>query len=289
MATSSIFSKELTVERIPTSQCAASSKCGSRLDGSIAFQAGETKRKFMFTTDKPSEGGEPGLPGANAKQPRWWKAVWWVERITLTSGLSLLAIVGVSRLERSISSQDALKAFTDSSTPIASSTPRTEEEERLTVPERAPSSEPADSGASSTKRNVPIAVLKIRKIDLEVPVFDGTDALTLNHAVGRIEGTAQPGGPGNMGIAGHRDTFFRGLKDIRKGDAIELTTREAIRSYTVDEIQVVTPETVSVLGPRESPSLTLVTCFPFYFVGSAPKRYVVMASLTGEQRSGPDK
>jgi sortase A len=129
--------------------------------------------------------------------------------------------------------------------------------------------------------------LRIPKIDLDVPVFNGTDALTLNHAVGRIGGTALPGGPGNIGVAGHRDTFFRGLKDVQKGDLIELRTKKGTDIYLVDEIRIVSPEDTSVLRPRGRPTLTLVTCYPFFFVGSAPKRYIVMASLAREIGSGP--
>jgi len=119
----------------------------------------------------------------------------------------------------------------------------------------------------------PLAVLRIPKIRLEVPVFDGTDELTLNHAVGRIAGTARPGERGNVGIAGHRDGFFRGLKDIGVGDTIELKTPKGIDVYTVEQVNIVSPTDVAALRPRSVPSLTLVTCYPFYFIGGAPKRY----------------
>jgi sortase A len=123
------------------------------------------------------------------------------------------------------------------------------------------------------------ALLRIPKIDLEVPVFVGTDDLTLNRGVGLIEGTALPGEEGNIGIAGHRDGFFRGLKDVRQGDTVELTTQEQTFTFVIDGIAVVEPSDTSVLSQREHPSLTLVTCYPFYFIGNAPKRYIVQASL----------
>ena len=129
----------------------------------------------------------------------------------------------------------------------------------------------------------PLAVLRIPKISLEAPLFDGTDDLTLNHAVGRIAGTSRPGEPGNIGIAGHRDGFFRGLKDVRVGDAIELKTLKGTDTYIVDQIQIVSPRQVEVLRPKSVPSLTLVTCYPFYFFGSAPQRYIVTASLSPEK------
>lgn len=134
----------------------------------------------------------------------------------------------------------------------------------------------------SAYTNSPTAVLEIPKLRLRVPVFDGTDDLTLNRGVGRIPGTVKPEQDGNIGIAGHRDGFFRGLKDLSLGDAINLQTLDAKRTYVIDQITVVTPDDVSVLKSKPKPSLTLVTCYPFYFVGDAPKRYVVSASLKGE-------
>ncbi len=131
----------------------------------------------------------------------------------------------------------------------------------------------------------PLAILRIPKIRLEVPVLEGTDELTLNRAVGRIAGTARPGGEGNLGVAGHRDGFFRGLKDLAPGDELELETLEGEHSYRVAEILIVEPEDVYVLEPTPHPSVTLVTCYPFYFVGSAPQRYIVRATQTGPAES----
>lgn len=125
----------------------------------------------------------------------------------------------------------------------------------------------------------PLAVLRISAIQLEVPVLEGSDDFTLNRAVGHIEGTANPGPEGNVGIAGHRDGFFRGLKDIRVGEGIELVTQKEDLHYVIDEILIVFPEDVSVLQARSKPSLTLVTCYPFYYVGRAPQRFIVHASM----------
>ena len=130
------------------------------------------------------------------------------------------------------------------------------------------------------KKDLPVAVLRIDKLGIEAPVFDGTDDLTLNRGVGRIIGTARPGGPGNIGIAGHRDGFFRGLKDISVGDKVDLMMTATRAAYVVDQIEIVNPDDVRVLQPRSGPSLTLVTCYPFYFVGDAPNRFIVHASLT---------
>jgi LPXTG-site transpeptidase (sortase) family protein len=120
----------------------------------------------------------------------------------------------------------------------------------------------------------PLAVLRSPAIRLQVPVLPGTDDRTLDRAVGHIEGTARPGTDGNLGIAGHRDGFFRGLKDIALGDLIELDTIQGKDVYRVERTWVVNPEDISVLDPTSTRALTLVTCYPFYFVGSAPSRFI---------------
>jgi sortase A len=124
-----------------------------------------------------------------------------------------------------------------------------------------------------------IAILRIPKIHVEVPVLEGTDDLSLNRGVGHVVGTANPRENGNMAIAGHRDGFFRGLRDIGLGDTIEMATLERTETYVIDRITIVDPNDVSVLKPGPHASLTLITCYPFYFVGSAPKRYIVRASV----------
>ncbi len=127
----------------------------------------------------------------------------------------------------------------------------------------------------------PLAVLRIPKIDVKVPVLEGTSDLALNRGVGWIEGTPRPGEAGNVGIAGHRDGFFRGLKDIAIGDRLVLDLPGETVTYVIDETRVVAPEDVFVLAPRPSPSLTLVTCYPFYYVGFAPQRFIVHAKREG--------
>lgn len=143
---------------------------------------------------------------------------------------------------------------------------------------------PASSGVAHGTGRTPyaghaIAILRIPKLHLEVPVLDGTDAITLNRGVGRIRGTALPGQGGNIAIAGHRDGFFRGLKDIHAGDEIELLAAQRTDIYIVDRTVIVDPDDTSVLENGATPALTLVTCYPFHYIGNAPRRFVVEASL----------
>ena len=124
----------------------------------------------------------------------------------------------------------------------------------------------------------PLAVLRIPRINLEVAVLPGTDDWTLNRGVGHIEDTANPGAKtGNVGIAGHRDGFFRGLKDIVPGDVLDVQTQSGTTRYRIERTWIVQPEDISVLDPTSSKSVTLVTCYPFYFIGSAPQRFIVRA------------
>ena len=122
-----------------------------------------------------------------------------------------------------------------------------------------------------------LAILRIPRLELEVPVYDGTTDAVLDLAAGRIEGTALPGTVGNVGIAAHRDGFFRVLKDIKEGDALVLDTPVATEQYRVEWIRITTPDDVSVIDPTPDRAVTLVGCFPFYHQGSAPQRFIVRA------------
>jgi len=124
----------------------------------------------------------------------------------------------------------------------------------------------------------PLALLRIPRLGLEVPVLEGTDEWTLDRAVGHIEGTTGPAGVGNVGIAGHRDGYFRVLKDVAPGDVLELALPAEVRRFRVARLSIVSPEETAVLAPTRGAQLTLVTCYPFYFVGSAPQRFIVQAT-----------
>jgi len=210
-----------------------------------------------------------------------------IQRLLLISGVLLMGFYVGAYLHREIMSRVALRRF---------ETLRAEarvEKSEGTVPE---TTQKVDFTLWSSKRiqayeesllshfDPPMALLRIPKVSLEVPVLEGTDDLTLDRGVGHIPGTGLPGQDGNIGIAGHRDGFFRVLKDVGPGDTVELLTANRKESYAIDQIVLVLPNDVSVLRPRAGRSLTLVTCYPFYFIGSAPKRYIVQASL---KHSGP--
>jgi sortase A len=241
-----------------------------------------------------------GTPFSNACRQGGRRAVSiWIQRILLVSGLTLVIFYCTARLESRLGSRAALKQFAaaekaghsdaDSGEKLVSAHRSSEEEfpdtdfslwSRLRVK--------AYTRGAQKRSAIPLALLRIPAIRLEAPIFDGADELTLNHGVGRIAGTAHPGEPGNMGIAGHRDGFFRGLKDLKVGDAIELKTLTETTTYFVDRIQIVSPGQVEVLRATSVGSLTLVTCYPFYYLGSAPSRYVVTASLETEKIGEPE-
>ena len=124
-----------------------------------------------------------------------------------------------------------------------------------------------------------IGRLEIPNLHLTAMVREGADTGTLRRAVGHIPGTALPGTTGNVALAGHRDTFFRALRNIQTNDAIELQTESGTYRYLVESIRIVGPRDVRVLASSKGATLTLVTCYPFYYIGSAPKRFIVRAAL----------
>jgi sortase A len=132
---------------------------------------------------------------------------------------------------------------------------------------------------AALEREVPptLAILRIPRLELEVPVYDGTTDAVLDLAAGRIEDTALPGTKGNVGIAAHRDGFFRVLKDIKEGDALVLDTPVSTEQYKVEWIRITIPEDVSVIDPTPGAAVTLVGCYPFYHTGPAPQRFIVRA------------
>jgi len=133
-----------------------------------------------------------------------------------------------------------------------------------------------------------IGRIKIPRLGINAMVREGAGEETLRTAIGHIPETALPGISGNVGIAGHRDTFFRPLRNIKHDDRITLETERGTYQYEVQSVQIVKPQDVSVLAPTKSPTLTLVTCYPFYYVGSAPKRFIVHAREVGPDTEASD-
>lgn len=129
--------------------------------------------------------------------------------------------------------------------------------------------EPAASGV--------IGRLSIPAARIDAIISEGVDDRTLRRAIGHIPNTALPGEPGNVALAGHRDTFFRGLGEIKLDDPIQLVTPFGTHEYVVEELRIVEPTETQVLAAGPSPTLTLVTCYPFDFIGAAPQRYIVRA------------
>jgi sortase A len=146
--------------------------------------------------------------------------------------------------------------------------------------------DPGESGSLSSNstpvqvtRGTWVARLEAPSLGLQTTVLEGSDDGTLARAAGHIESTAMPGNPGNVGIAGHRDTIFRPLRNVKIGDVFFVKTSTTTLEYRVSSTKIVAPEEVSVLDPTPQPSLTLVTCYPFTFIGHAPKRFIVRAEL----------
>ena len=142
------------------------------------------------------------------------------------------------------------------------------------VVSRPQRSMPLSEAASPTSV---IGRLSVPRLHLSVMVREGIDAETLQLAVGHIPSTVLPGEAGNVGVAGHRDTFFRGLKDLRSKDEIHFSTPTGDFSYEVESLMIVEPDDIAVLAASSSNTLTMVTCYPFSYIGNAPKRFIVKA------------
>ena len=181
----------------------------------------------------------------------------WSRNVLLIIGLLALSYVGYSLLDARLYQAEQARRF--------------ERELKETNLPRAESSGVAVSEGS------PLGRIEISSVGLTTMILEGTEEETLRRAVGHIRGTPLPGQRGNVALAGHRDTFFRELRDIRVNDEITLTTLSGSHHYRVDSTKVVKPEETEVLKDDGADTLTLVTCYPFNFVGSAPKRFIVRA------------
>lgn len=199
------------------------------------------------------------------------------ERILLTLGLILVGFYVLARVHGVVTLHAAMRSFEESRASEGTNSSAGKSVSAIDYSLWSPARIKAYKESLGRRSNPPMAVLRIPKLHIVAPVLDGTDDLTLNAGVGRIPGTARPGQAGNIGIAGHRDGFFRALKDIAKGDKIELVTASKTDIYLVDKVYIAQPNDVNILRPGAAPAITLVTCYPFYYVGSAPQRYIVQA------------
>ncbi len=186
----------------------------------------------------------------------------WLERLLIVVSVLCLGYFiysyGEARLYQSFEDQQ-LDAILSSAPPP-------------TVPAPAPQRPPPAPGST-------IGRIEIPRLGVSAVIRAGSDARTLRLAVGYIPGTALPGEGGNVGLAGHRDTFFRKLRDINPDDEIRVTTQDGVYHYYVQRTNIVQPNDVWVLDATSYPALTLVTCYPFNYVGSAPQRFIVRAAL----------
>ena len=201
-----------------------------------------------------------------------------LERICTVSGLALLLVASLAWIDGFAQSRAAIAEF--NSARDLSLEPAVQaqwSDSRKAAYERS-----TNAAAGST-----VAVLRIPSIGVEAPVFDSTGEPALNRGVGWIAGTAAPDEAGNIGIAGHRDGFFRPLEGLEVGAEIRLETLHDTRTFHVSGLSIVDPLDVSVLDPTDGAVLTLVTCYPFYYVGPAPDRFIVRATLTPVDDSGP--
>lgn len=180
----------------------------------------------------------------------------WTQRLLFAAGLVILGYCGAawinSRLRQAEGNRELDRVLTHE------------------APSPAPEINIPDGGL--------IGRVEIPKLHLSAIVFQGSDSSVLDHGVGHVDSTALPGQSGNVVLAAHRDTFFRPLRNIRKGDLVTLTTESGPRNYRVSSTEVVKPTETSVLNPTANPTLTLITCYPFYYVGHAPRRFIVRAT-----------
>jgi sortase A len=198
------------------------------------------------------------------------------ERISLFSGIALLALAGLVWIDGIAHSRSAIADFERiQNLVITPAEQSTWSEGRKAEYQRSLSE---DTGTT-------LAILRTPSTGMEVPVFDSLSNTALNRGAGHVESTALPGSNGNIAIAGHRDGFFRSLQGLEVGAEIEVTTLRGSRTFHVTELRIVDPLDVSVLEPTEETMLTLITCYPFYFVGPAPERFIVRAKLQ-ERSSG---
>jgi sortase A len=190
------------------------------------------------------------------------------ERLCLVAGAALIAWWALLLADARLAQHNARRALELASQAAG----------RVSVQQINPPGTIAATSTEGLRQGEVIALLSVPRIDLSAAVLQGSDSRTLRRGPGHVENTALPGEPGNVVIAGHRDSFFRPLRDIRVGDDVFVSTARERIHYTVSSLKVVGPRDLSVLAPTGAPTLTLITCFPFWVLGDAPDRFVVRAT-----------
>lgn len=207
-----------------------------------------------------------------------------VELFLWAIGLSLIAFYLGSTLRLESERREGIELFTQARAAAnATIEPLTEipNPEQI-VDQRVDQQEAPGAPETAANESLPVALLRMPGVDLEVPVFGDISERNLSRGAGWIPGTAPPNDGGNMAVAAHRDQYFRALKDVAVGDLLELESLTGPLNYTVTSLTIVDPEDLWPLDPAEVDTVTLVTCYPFYFVGSAPQRYIVQAVAFGD-------
>jgi sortase A len=185
-----------------------------------------------------------------------------LERLLYGLGLALLAVYGLAQLDAGVYEAVQSKRL----------------EHLLEADRPAAGGYVAARTRAEARASGLVGQIAIERLGISAIVAEGTDGRTLRRSVGHLPDTAYPGEAGNVALAGHRDSFFRALRDVRAGDRVVVRTPDGTFAYTVDWTAVVEPHQVEIVRPTQRPALTLVTCYPFDYVGPAPRRFVVRAT-----------
>ncbi len=214
-------------------------------------------------------------PAATMKRPR----LRWLERLLLVIGVLCLGVVAYAWLDAAVYQYREGKVLDQAA------------EARLAASETDTLNTFRDRSARRRVGPAPegslIGRIEIPRVGVSSIVLEGIGNRTLRRAVGHIPDTALPEDSGNVGLAAHRDSFFRGLKDVRKNDIITLKTLQGTYEYRVEWTRIVLPDATEVLDDAGGPALTLVTCYPFFYVGQAPERFIVRARPAAEAVAAP--
>lgn len=231
---------------------------------------------FYLLPANRQEGQSESLAKAFGREEM--KPARWIEIATWVIGIVLLSSYAALRVSAERDRRDGLQAFQtirhvalSQTSAIGLHAPSGQVDQTLWSRARV------QAFRSTTLGELPEGILRIPALGLIVPIYSGATSSELDRGVGHVQGTAALDSESNAAIAGHRDGFFRALRRIKLGQTLYVETVSSTRRYRVTETRIVTPSDVSILAPTAHASITLVTCYPFYFVGSAPQRFIVRA------------